>query len=51
MTEASVRALEHLRDFSTLKRHVIPLLAIVLSIYAVPVLMNVVGMGILGWIY
>ena len=35
MTEASVRALEHLRDFSTLKWYVIPLLAIVLYIYAV----------------
>ena len=35
MTEASVRALEHLRDFSTLEWYVIPLLAIVLYIYAV----------------
>jgi hypothetical protein len=34
MTEASVRALQHLRDFSTLKWYVIPLLAIVLYIYA-----------------
>jgi hypothetical protein len=34
MTEASVRALEHLRDFSMLKWYVIPLLAIVLFIYA-----------------
>jgi len=35
MTEASVKALQHLRDFSTLKWYVIPLLAIVLYIYAV----------------
>jgi hypothetical protein len=35
MTDASVRALEHLRDFSMLKWYVIPLLAIVLYIYAV----------------
>jgi hypothetical protein len=35
MTEASVRALQHLRDFSMLKWYVIPLLAIVLYIYAV----------------
>ena len=35
MTEASIRALEHLRDFSTLKWYVIPLLAIVLYIYAI----------------
>ena len=34
MTNASVRALEHLRDFSMLKWYVIPLLAIVLYIYA-----------------
>jgi hypothetical protein len=34
MTDASVRALEHLRDFSMLKWYVIPLLAIVLYIYA-----------------
>jgi len=37
MTEASVRALEHLRDFSTLKWYVIPLLAVVLYIYAVEI--------------
>jgi hypothetical protein len=35
MTDASVRALEHLRDFSMLKCYVIPLLAVVLFIYAV----------------
>jgi len=35
MTEASIRALDHLRDFSTLKWYVIPLLAIVLYIYAI----------------
>jgi hypothetical protein len=35
MTDASVRALEHLRDFSMLKWYVIPLLALVLYIYAV----------------
>ena len=35
MTEASVRALQHLRDFSMLKWYVIPLLAIVLYIYSV----------------
>ncbi len=35
MTEASIRALDHLRDLSTLKWYVIPLLAIVLYIYAV----------------
>jgi hypothetical protein len=35
MTEASLRALDHLRDFSTLRWYVIPLLAIVLYIYAV----------------
>jgi len=35
MTEASVKALQHLRDFSMLKWYVIPLLAIVLYIYAV----------------
>jgi hypothetical protein len=34
VTEASVRALQHLRDFSMLKWYVIPLLAIVLYIYA-----------------
>jgi hypothetical protein len=34
MTDASVKALQHLRDFSTLKWYVIPLLAIVLYIYA-----------------
>ncbi len=34
MTEASVRALQHIRDFSMLKWYVIPLLAIVLYIYA-----------------
>lgn len=34
MTDASVRALQHLRDFSMLKWYVIPLLAIVLYIYA-----------------
>jgi hypothetical protein len=35
MTAASIQALQHLRDFSTLKWYVIPLLAIVLYIYAV----------------
>jgi hypothetical protein len=35
MTDASLRALDHLRDFSLLKWYVIPLLAIVLYIYAV----------------
>jgi hypothetical protein len=35
MTDASVRALQHLRDLSMLKWYVIPLLAIVLYIYAV----------------
>jgi len=35
MTDASVRALQSLRDFSMLKWYVIPLLAIVLFIYAV----------------
>lgn len=34
MTEASLQALEGLRDFSTLKWYVIPLLAIVFYIYA-----------------
>jgi len=34
MTDASVRALQGLRDFSTLKWYVIPFLAIVLFIYA-----------------
>jgi hypothetical protein len=34
MTEASLRALDHLRDFSTIKWYAIPLLAIVLYIYA-----------------
>jgi hypothetical protein len=34
MTDASLRALAHLRDFSMLKWYVIPLLAIVLFIYA-----------------
>ena len=33
-TEASLRALDGLRDLSTLKWYVIPLLAIVLYIYA-----------------
>ena len=35
MTEASIRALDGLRDFSTLQWYVIPLLAIVLYVYAV----------------
>ena len=35
MTDASMRALGHLRDFSMLKWYVIPLLAIVLYIYSV----------------
>jgi hypothetical protein len=35
MTEASTKALEHIRDFSTLTWYVIPLLAIVFYIYAV----------------
>jgi hypothetical protein len=79
MTEASVRALEHLRDFSTLKRYVFAIAGIVFyhvcpenrteRILGVPArwlwavgfaafcvlvecaLMNVVGMGILGWRY
>lgn len=34
MTEASLRALDHLRDFSMIKWYVIPLLAIVLLVYA-----------------
>ena len=34
MTEASLRALDHLRDFSLLKWYAIPLLAVVLFIYA-----------------
>jgi hypothetical protein len=34
MTEASIRALEHIRDFSMLKWYVIPLLAIVFYVYA-----------------
>jgi hypothetical protein len=34
MTDASVRALAHLRNFSMLKWYVIPLLAVVLYIYA-----------------
>jgi hypothetical protein len=37
MTEASVQALQGLRDLSTLKWYVIPLLAIVLYIYAVEI--------------
>jgi hypothetical protein len=35
MTEPSLRALDHLRDFTMLKWYAIPLLAIVLYIYAV----------------
>ncbi|HEY9594561.1 MAG TPA: hypothetical protein VHE79_08790 [Spirochaetia bacterium] len=35
MTPASIQALQHLRDFSTLKWYIIPLFAIVLYIYAV----------------
>jgi len=35
MTEASLRALDHLRDFSMLKWYAIPLLAVVLYIYAI----------------
>jgi len=34
MTEASLRALDHLRDFSMIKWYAIPLLAIVLLVYA-----------------
>ena len=37
MTEASVRALQTIRDFSMLKWYVIPLLALVLYIYAVEI--------------
>ena len=37
MTDASVKALQGLRDFSTLKWYVIPLLAVVLFIYATEV--------------
>ncbi len=37
MTEASQRALEGLRDLSTIKWYVIPLLAIVMHIYAVEI--------------
>ena len=51
MTDASLGALEHLRDFSMLKWYVIPLLAIVLFIYAVPVVMNVFGFAVMGWRY
>ena len=71
---ASQIALEGLRDLTTLKWYVIPLLAIVFSLlcghhyvlslkshrakivavsslYAIAVLMNVFGMGTMGWIY
>ncbi len=37
MTEASVKALQTIRDFSMLKWYVIPLLAVVLYIYAVEI--------------
>jgi hypothetical protein len=37
MTEASLRALDNLRSFSTIKWYVIPLLAIVLYIYAIEI--------------
>lgn len=37
MTEASMKALDHIRDFSLLKWYVIPLLAIVFYIYAVEI--------------
>ena len=37
MTDASLKALQGLRDFSTLKWYVIPLLAVVLFIYAAEV--------------
>ncbi len=64
MTEASIRALGDLRDFSTLQWYVIPLLAVVLSLHAVemrkaragrnrdavPVAMSIIGMGIPGWV-
>ena len=37
MTEASIRAVDHIRDFSTMKWYAIPLLAIVLYVYAVEI--------------
>jgi hypothetical protein len=37
VTEASLRALDHMRDFSLMKWYAIPLLAIVLYIYAVEI--------------
>ena len=64
-TPASQMALDGLRDLTTLKWYVIPLLAIVFYVYtaeikkarrsgnwdAIAVLMSVYGLGIVGWIY
>ena len=65
-TPASQLALEGLRDLTTLKWYVIPLLAIVFyiamksdkskiitiaCIYSVAILMNVFGLGIMDWVY
>ena len=59
-TPASERALQGLRDLSTLQWYVIPLLAIktmrarliaIGSLYGVAVAANVVCMGFLGWVY
>ena len=66
MTPASEMALQNLRDLTTLKWYVIPLLAIIIvinmktiqrkiitvsSLYAIAIIANIVAMGILGWQY
>jgi len=50
-TPASQLALDGLRDLTTLKWYVIPMLAIVFYIYTVAILMNVLGLGLMGWVY
>lgn len=50
MTEASQQALTRLRDLSTLQWYVIPLLAVA-GIWAVAIVVNVIGLGVLGWRY
>lgn len=51
-TEASRRALEGMRDVTTLQWYVIPLLAMVFYIYIKEIIVaNLVAMGLLGWVY
>jgi len=68
-TPASQLALQGLRDVTTLKWYVVPLLAIVFyiivigmksdrskiitiaGIYTIAALMNIWGLGIMGWVY